>query len=151
MGFKTVAIARGRDKEKLARELGAHHYIDSADGDVAAELTRLGGARVILATVTSASAMSAVFDGLGIDGTLLVVGATPDSIEVPVLQLVLPRRSIKGWNSGIATDTGDTLAFSVLNGVRPMNESMPLERAAEAYERMMSGKARFRMVLTMGR
>jgi len=151
MGFETVAIARGRDKEALARKLGAQHYLDSKAQNVAAELTRLGGARVILATVTSAKAMSAVIDGLGVNGKLLVVGASADPIEVSPVQLISARRSIQGWPSGTAIDSEDTLAFSVLSGVRPMIETMPLERAAEAYERMMSGNARFRMVLTTER
>ena len=151
MGFETVAIARGRDKEALARKLGAQHYLDSKAQNVAAELTRLGGARVILATVTSAKAMSAVIDGLGVNGKLLVVGASADPIEVSPVQLISARRSIQGWPSGTAIDSEDTLAFSVMSGVRPMIETMPLERAAEAYERMMSGNARFRMVLTTER
>jgi len=151
MGFETVAIARGRDKEALARKLGAQHYLDSKAQNVAAELTRLGGARVILATVTSAKAMSAVIGGLGVNGKLLVVGASADPIEVSPVQLISARRSIQGWPSGTAIDSEDTLAFSVMSGVRPMIETMPLERAAEAYERMMSGNARFRMVLTTER
>ncbi len=151
MGFETVAIARGRDKEALARKLGAQHDLDSAAQNVTAELTRLGGARVILATVTSAKAMSAVIDGLGVNGTLLVVGASADPVEVSPFQLIGARRSVQGWPSGTAIDSEDTLAFSALSGVRPMIETMPLERAAEAYERMMSGKARFRMVLTTER
>ena len=151
MGFETVAIARGRDKEALARKLGAQHYLDSEAQNVAAELTKLGGAQVILATVTSAKAMSAVIDGLGVDGKLLVVGASADPIEVSPFQLISARRSVQGWPSGSAIDSEDTLAFSALSGVRPMIETMPLERAAEAYERMMSGKARFRMVLTTER
>ncbi len=151
MGFETVAIARGRDKEALARKLGAQHYLDSKAQNVAAELTRLGGARVILATVTSAKAMSAVIGGLGVNGKLLVVGASADPIEVSPVQLISARRSIQGWPSGTAIDSEDTLAFSVMSGVRPMIETMPLERAAAAYERMMSGNARFRMVLTTER
>ena len=151
MGFETVAIARGRDKETLARKLGAQHYLDSEAQNVAAELTKLGGAQVVLATVTSAKAMSAVIDGLGVDGKLLVVGASADPIEVSPFQLISARRSVQGWPSGSAIDSEDTLAFSALSGVRPMIETMPLERAAEAYERMMSGKARFRMVLTTER
>ncbi|WP_119460105.1 alcohol dehydrogenase [Rhodospirillaceae bacterium SYSU D60014] len=150
MGFETVAIARGRDKEPLARKLGAHHYLDSEAQNVAAELTKRGGAQVILATATSAKAMTAVIDGLSENGKLLVVGASADPIEVSPLQLIGGRRSVQGWPSGTAIDSEDTLAFSALGGVRPMIETMPLERAAEAYERMMSGKARFRMVLTTG-
>ncbi|MFL5333026.1 MAG: alcohol dehydrogenase [Geminicoccaceae bacterium] len=149
MGFRTVAIARGSDKADLARQLGAHHYIDSRAENVAERLTALGGASVILATVTNAKAMSAVVDGLGVDGKLLVVGASPEAIEVSPFQLIGQRRSIQGWPSGVAADSEDTLAFSALSGVRPMVETYPLERAAEAYERMMSGEARFRVVLEM--
>jgi D-arabinose 1-dehydrogenase-like Zn-dependent alcohol dehydrogenase len=150
MGFKTVAIARGQDKEPLARQLGAWHYIDSQARDAAAELTALGGARVILATATSGKAMSAVVGGLGVNGKLIVLGAAGDPLEVPPLLLIGARRTIVGWPSGTSIDSQDTLAFSALTGVRSMNEIFPLERAAEAYERMMSGKARFRVVLTTG-
>jgi len=150
MGFRTVAIARGADKEALARKLGAQHYIDSQAKDAAAELTKMGGARVILATVTNGKAMSAVVGGLGVDGRLIVVGAPAEPLEVPVPPLIFGRRSIMGWPSGTSIDSQDTLAFSVLTGVRAMTEVLPLERAAEGYERMMSGKARFRVVLTMG-
>lgn len=150
MGFRTVAIARGADKEALARQLGAQHYIDSQAQDAAAALTRMGGARVILATVTSGPAMSAVLGGLGVDGRLVIVGAPAEPLEVPALELIGARRSIGGWPSGTSIDSEDTLAFSVRSGVRPLTEVFPLERAAEAYERMMSGKARFRAVLTPG-
>jgi len=150
MGFKTVGIARGKDKEPLARKLGAHHYIDSQAQDVAAELQKLGGAKAILATVTNGDAMSATQGGLGLNGTLMVIGAA-DSMQVSPLVLLSGRRSIKGWYSGTAIDSQDTLKFSVLTGVRSMNEPFPLERVSEAYDRMMSGKARFRVVLTMGR
>jgi D-arabinose 1-dehydrogenase-like Zn-dependent alcohol dehydrogenase len=149
MGFQTVAIARGSDKEPLARELGARHYIDSQGQDPAAELLKLGGARVILATVTSGDAMSAVLGGLGVNGKLLVLGA-PHSLEVSPFLLIAGRRSVVGWYSGTSIDAQDTLSFSVLAGVRSMNEVFPLERATEAYERMMSGQARFRVVLTTG-
>jgi D-arabinose 1-dehydrogenase-like Zn-dependent alcohol dehydrogenase len=148
MGFKTVGIARGQDKEALARKLGAHHYIDSQAKDPSAELLKLGGAKVILATVTNGDAMSAVQGGLAINGTLMVIGAA-ESMQVSPLVLITGRRSIKGWYSGTAADSQDTLAFSALCGVRSMNEQYPLERAAEGYDRMMSGKARFRVVLTM--
>jgi D-arabinose 1-dehydrogenase-like Zn-dependent alcohol dehydrogenase len=148
MGFKTVAIARGRDKEPLAKQLGAHHYIDSQSQDPAAELLKMGGARAILATATSSKAMSAVAGGLGVDGKLLVIGATMEPLDVPPIALIMKRLSILGWPSGTSMDSQDTLAFSVLTGVRSMNEVFPLERAAEAYERMMSGQARFRVVLT---
>jgi len=148
MGFRTVAIARGKDKEALARKLGAWQYIDSQSQDAAAELAKLGGARVILATVTSGKAMSAVLGGLGINGKLIIVGAPADPLEVPALALIGGRRSIQGWPSGTSVDSQDTLSFSVLTGVRAMTEVFPLERAAEAYERMMSGQARFRVVLS---
>jgi D-arabinose 1-dehydrogenase-like Zn-dependent alcohol dehydrogenase len=147
MGFKTVGIARGEEKEALAKQLGAHYYIDSQAQDAAAELQKLGGAKVILATVTSGEAMSAVQGGLGTGGILIVVGAAA-SLEVSPLLLIMGRCSVKGWYSGTAMDSQDTLAFSALSGVRSMNEVFPLERVGEAYERMMSGKARFRVVLT---
>ena len=150
MGFKTVAIARGSDKASLARKLGAQHYIDSQATDAAADLARQGGARVILATVTSGAAMSAVLGGLAVDGKLVIVGAPAEPLQVPVPPLIFGRRSIMGWPSGASIDSQDTLAFSALSGVRPMTEVFPLERAAEGYERMMSGKARFRVVLTTG-
>jgi len=150
MGFRTVAIARGADKEPLAKQLGAWRYIDSQAGDPAAELQKLGGAKVILATVTAGDAMSAMQGGLGLNGTLLVVGAAM-SMEVSPLILITGRRSVKGWYSGTASDSQDALAFSVLSGVRSMNEAYPLEKVAEAYDRMMSGKARFRVVLMMGK
>ncbi|HZE72898.1 MAG TPA: alcohol dehydrogenase [Pyrinomonadaceae bacterium] len=148
MGFKTVAIARGGDKEPLARKLGAQHYIDSQSQDPAAELTKMGGAKVILATVTNAGAMNATLGGLGVNGQLLVLGAPPEPLAVPALLLLGGRRSVDGWYSGTSIDSQDTLSFSTLTGVRAMTEVYPLERAAEAYERMMSGKARFRVVLT---
>jgi alcohol dehydrogenase/propanol-preferring alcohol dehydrogenase len=129
--------------------LGAHYYIDSQSQDPAAELQRLGGAKIILATVTSGEAMSAVQGGLGINGTFIVIGAA-QSLQVSPLLLIAGRRSIKGWYSGTAADSQDTLAFSVLTGVRSMNEVFPLDRVADAYERMMSGQARFRVVLTTG-
>lgn len=148
MGFKTIAIARGKDKEALAHQLGAHQYIDSVAQNPSEELLKLGGAKVILATVTSGEAMSSVQGGLGANGTLLVLGAVR-SFEVLPLELILKRASIKGWYSGTSIDSQDTLNFSVLRGIRSMNEVFPLERVNEAYERMMSGKARFRVVLTM--
>lgn len=150
MGFRTVAIARGSDKEPLARKLGAAHYIDSEARDPAAELTKLGGAKVILATATSGMAMNAVIGGLGIDGKLIVLGAASERIEIDPLLLIMGRRSIAGWPSGTSIDSQDTMAFSALTGVRAMTEVFPLERADEAYDRMMSGKARFRVVLTTG-
>jgi D-arabinose 1-dehydrogenase-like Zn-dependent alcohol dehydrogenase len=149
MGFHTVGIARGQDKEPLARKLGASVYIDNQAQDAAAELQKLGGARVILATATSGEAMSAVQGGLAANGTLLVVGAA-ESMQVSPLWLLMGCRSVKGWYSGTSIDSQDTLAFSLRTGVRPMTETYPLERVAEAYDRMMSGKARFRVVLTIG-
>ena len=148
MGFKTVAIARGQDKAPLAQKLGAIQYIDSTTQDPAAELTKIGGAKVILATVTVGDAMTAVHAGLAAHGTLMVIGAA-QSLQVSPLVLIGGKRSIKGWYSGTAIDSQDTLNFSALTGVRSMNETFPLECAAEAYERMMSGKARFRVVLTV--
>ena len=148
LGFETVAVARGADKADFARELGAHHYIDSDAEDAAAALQKLGGAKAILATVTSGEAMGAIQGGLGVNGTLMVIGAVP-SLNADTLFLLRGRRSIKGWYSGVARDSEDTLAFSQLNGVKSMNEVYPLSRVAEAYERMMSGRARFRVVLTM--
>lgn len=149
MGFHTVGIARGQDKEPLARKLGASVYIDSQAQDPAAELVKLGGARVILATATSGDAMSAVQGGLAVNGTLLIVGAA-ESMQVSPLSLLMGCRSVKGWYSGTSIDSQDTLAFSVRAGVRSMNEVYPLDRVSEAYDRMMSGKARFRVVLTIG-
>src|SRR5881409_555280 len=149
MGFRTVAIARGKDKGPLARELGAWRYVDSQAQDPAAALRELGGAKVILATVTNGPAMSAVLGGLGVNGTLMILGA-PEALEASPFLLIAGRRSIKGWYSGTSIDSQETLAFSVLTGVRSMNEVFPLERAAEAYERMLSGGARFRVVLTTG-
>jgi len=149
MGFRTVAIARGSDKEPLARKLGAWHYIDSQAQDPTAELVKLGGAKVILATVTNGDAMKAVLGGLAINGTLMVIGAV-GSLEVNPLFLLSGRRSVKGWYSGTSIDSQDALSFSVLSGVRSMNEVFPIERVTEAYERMLNGKARFRVVLTTG-
>ena len=149
-GFRTVAIARGKDKESLARQLGAEHYIDSETQDPAQELTRLGGASVILATVTSGKAMTAAMGGLGIDGKFIVLGAAHEPLEVSPFLLIGGRRSVAGWASGSSIDSQDTMAFSARTGVRSLNELFPLERAADAYERMMSGKARFRVVLTTG-
>jgi D-arabinose 1-dehydrogenase-like Zn-dependent alcohol dehydrogenase len=149
MGFRTVGIARGKDKEPLARKLGAVHYIDSQASDPAAELTKLGGAKVVLATVTHGPAMSATIGGLAPHGRLMVLGAA-DKLETSPLLLLMGRRAVEGWYSGTSIDSQDTLNFSVQSGVRSMNEVFPLERAPEAFERMMSGKARFRAVLTTG-
>ncbi|MGH7118584.1 MAG: alcohol dehydrogenase [Acetobacteraceae bacterium] len=149
LGFRTVAIARGADKEALSRKLGAHHFIDSVAEDVAATLNRLGGARAVLATATSAKAMTAVIGGLAVRGRLIVMGVDTEPIEISPLQLIGESRSVVGHASGAPIDSQDTLAFSALSGVRPMVETMPLARAPEAYARMMRGDARFRMVLTM--
>lgn len=147
MGFKTVAIARGTEKEAFAKKLGAHVYIDSTAQNAAEALAQLGGAKVILATVTNAKTMSAAVGGLAIGGKLVVVGASPDPIEVSPLALIGGRLSIVGWPSGTAADSEDTLRFSALAEIRPMIETFPLTKAAEAYAHMMSGKARFRAVL----
>jgi len=149
MGFHTVAIGRGQDKKPLALKLGAVRYLDTNADDVTKELTSLGGASVILATVPDGKAMSPLIDGLGVGGQLLVVGASADPISTTPLQLLLQRRSILGWPSGTARDSEDTLNFCALTGIRAMVETLPLEQAATGYERMMSGKARFRVVLTM--
>jgi D-arabinose 1-dehydrogenase-like Zn-dependent alcohol dehydrogenase len=148
MGYRTVAVARGRDKEAFALQLGAHHYIDSTRQNVAESLTKLGGARVILATVTDAKSMTNAVGGLGIDGKLLIVGASMEPVQVPSLALIPGRRSVAGWPSGTSSDSEDTLDFSALANIRPIIETYPLDRAPEAYERMMSGEARFRVVLT---
>jgi alcohol dehydrogenase/propanol-preferring alcohol dehydrogenase len=150
MGFHTVAIARGADKAPLARELGAHVYIDSEAQDAAAALTAMGGARTILATVTSGAAMSALIPGLAVRGRMVVIGVGADPIAVSTADMVGASRQIVGHASGASIDSEDTLNFSALTGVRPTIETMPLERAPEAYAKMMRGEARFRMVLTMG-
>ena len=146
MGFKTIAIARGKDKEPLARKLGAIHYIDSQAKNPAAELNKLGGAKVVIATVTNAEAMTAVLGGLAPNGVLMVIGAAGQLSVDPIL-LISGQRSVKGWYSGTSVDSQDTLQFSAFASVESMNEIFPLERVTEAYERMMSGKARFRVVL----
>jgi D-arabinose 1-dehydrogenase-like Zn-dependent alcohol dehydrogenase len=162
MGFRTIAIGRGKDKEEMARKLGAIHYIDSQSQNAAEEIVKfasddktgegggkvLGGAKVILATVPSAKAMSAVLGGLSVNGKLIIVGASDEMIQVPPSLFISWRRSIMGWASGTSIDSQDTLSFSVLSGIRSINEVFPLEHAAEAYESMMSGKVRFRAVLT---
>jgi propanol-preferring alcohol dehydrogenase len=147
MGFRTVAIGRGRDKEKLAKELGAHVYIDTAAEDATAALQRMGGARAILATGTSGSAMGSLVSGLAVRGKLIVVGVPQDQMQLSAFPLVFGGRSIYGSLTGTPIDNEDTLAFSVLQNIRPMIETVPLEQAADAYARMMQGKARFRMVL----
>ncbi|RXH57110.1 alcohol dehydrogenase [Granulicella sibirica] len=150
MGFHTVAIGRGADKANLAAELGAHEYIDGAAEDPVAALQRLGGARAILCTAPSGKAMGELMGGLGVRGKLIIVGVADDPIEVSTLSVVFGARSITGSLVGTSIDEEDTLAFSVLQDVRPMIETMPLARAAEAYARMMSGAPRFRMVLLTG-
>ncbi len=150
MGFRTVAIGRGQDKEALARKLGAHHYIDTSAGDPAAALQKLGGARIALATAPDSKSISALTDGLARDGELLIVGAGLEPLTITPLQLIMARRSVQGWPSGSAIDSEDTMQFSALTGVRPMIERYPLEKAAEAYDQMISGRVRFRVVLTMG-
>ena len=150
MGFETVALGRGSDKEPLAKKLGAHHYIDSAAVDTVAELQKLGGARVILATAPSAKAISDVVGGLGINGNLLVPAAPSEPLTLSVFPLIMGRRQISGWYSGTARDAQDTLEFSALSDVHPMIEKFPLSRVTEAYGRMLSGEVRFRVVLTMG-
>ena len=150
MGFETVAIARGQDKANFAAELGAHHYIDSTSGDVAAELTKLGGASVVLATITNGPAMAATIGGLRARGQLVVLGAAQEPMEVSGPQLLMASRSIDGHPSGTSKDSEDTMRFAALTGIRPLIETMPLADGAKAYERMLSGDARFRVVLTMG-
>ncbi|HEX7287456.1 MAG TPA: alcohol dehydrogenase [Candidatus Angelobacter sp.] len=148
-GYKVAAIGRGPETAALAKKLGASVYIDSAATNAAEALQKLGGAKVILATAPSSKAMSELIDGLGPNGKLMVVGAAFDPIEVTPVQLIRGSRSIQGWAAGTPTDSEDTLRFAELTGVRPMIEKYPLEKAAEAYARMMSGKAQFRAVLTM--
>ncbi len=149
LGYKTVAIARGADKEKFAKELGAHHYIDSTSQDVAKELQALGGAKLILSTVTNTDAVNAALGGLGYAGELVVLGVSMEPIKVSSLQLIGNRQSVHGWPSGTAIDSEDTLNFSELQNVKALIETFPLEKAPEAYDRMMSGKARFRAVLAV--
>jgi 2-desacetyl-2-hydroxyethyl bacteriochlorophyllide A dehydrogenase len=151
MGFRTVAIGRGGDKEALVKQLGAHQYIDSDAGAPAAALKALGGAAVILATAPDSRAISALVDGLGPDGKLVIVGAGLEPLSITPLQLIFTRRTVRGWPSGTAKDSEDTLQFSSLSGVRPMIERYPLEKVAQAYDQMISGRARFRVVLTMSR
>ena len=150
MGFRTFAIGRGKDKEPLARKLGAAHYVDTSAGDPAQELQKFGGARVILATAPDSKSMSAVVNGLSRNGKLLVVGASLDPIIVTPIQLIAGRSSLQGWASGTAMDSEDTMQFSALAGVRPMIERYPLEKASDAFQQMITGKARFRVVLTIG-
>jgi D-arabinose 1-dehydrogenase-like Zn-dependent alcohol dehydrogenase len=151
MGFNTIAIGRARDKEEeLAKNLGARQYIDNRSQNAVEELNKLGGAKVILGTVPSGKAMSGILGGLAVNGKLVAIGASDEPIEVPSNLFILGRRSLVGWPAGTSMDSQDTLSFSVHCGIRSMNEVFPLERAAEAYDHMMSGKARFRCVLTTG-
>jgi D-arabinose 1-dehydrogenase-like Zn-dependent alcohol dehydrogenase len=149
MGFRTIAIGRGRDKEALAKRLGAHAYIDNCSVSPAEALRQLGGAKVILATAPDSKSMTDMVDGLAPSGKLLIVGAIPEPLGINPLQLIFARREVRGWPAGTAKDSEDTLQVSMLTGVRPMIEKYPLEKAAEGYQQMMSGKARFRVVLTM--
>lgn len=150
MGYRTVAIARGADKEPFAKQLGAHIYLDSEKQNAASELAKLGGAKTILATVPNSKAMSDLIPGLSVRGKLIVVGVGTEPIQVNAMDLIVTNRTIYGHACGASIDSEDTLKFSVLSAVHPMIETMPLERAAEAYEKMMAAKARFRMVLTTG-
>jgi D-arabinose 1-dehydrogenase-like Zn-dependent alcohol dehydrogenase len=150
MGFKTIALARGKEEEELVKRLGAVQYIDNRSQNSVEELNKLGGAKVILATAPSGKAMSQILGGLAVGGKIVIIGASDEPIEVNPLLFIQGRRSLIGWPSGTSIDSQDTLSFSVLSGVRPMNQVFPLERAAEAYDLMMSGKARFRCVLTTG-
>lgn len=147
LGFRTVALSRGAEKRALALELGAHEYVDQETGDAAAALQKLGGARVILATAPNAQLMSSLVGGLGRNGSLLVVGATADPIQVSPFQLIGGRRRVQGWPSGTAKDSEETLAFSALNGVASRNETFPLEKVNDAFQRMITNRARFRVVL----
>jgi D-arabinose 1-dehydrogenase-like Zn-dependent alcohol dehydrogenase len=147
LGFRTVAIGRGKDKEELALRLGAHRYLDSDASDPAKELAQMGGARVVLATAPSSKAMSALMPGIANGGALLIVGASPEPLNISPVDLIQGRRSVLGWPSGTSRDSEDTLAFAALTGVRPMIETFPLQQAAAAFERMITGKVRFRAVL----
>lgn len=149
MGFRTIAVARGKDKEPLAEQLGAQHYIDSAARDPAAELQKLGGARIILATATNAQAMAATMGGLSLDGRLIVLGADFTPMQLNTVSLIGKRSGLYGWPSGSSMDSEDTMKFSAMTGVRPMIETFPLEKAQAAYDHMMSNKARFRVVITV--
>jgi D-arabinose 1-dehydrogenase-like Zn-dependent alcohol dehydrogenase len=150
MGFRVAAVARGAEKHQLAKQLGAHHYIDSQGEEPAAALQALGGAAAIVTTVTSGKAISSLIGGLRARGRMIVVGAAMDPIEVPSMQLLFGTRAIEGSLTGSPLDSEETLAFSVLQGVRPKIETMPLEAAAEAYAKMMRNEARFRMILVTG-
>jgi D-arabinose 1-dehydrogenase-like Zn-dependent alcohol dehydrogenase len=148
-GYRVVGIGRGPENATLAKRLGAHKYIDSKSVNAAEELQKMGGAKVILTTAPNAAAQQEMVGGLGVDGVLLIVGAPFEPLQISVVPLIIGRRGIQGWPSGTAMDSEDTLRFSAYNGVRPMVEKFPLTKVAEAYERMNSGKAEFRVVLTM--
>lgn len=149
-GYRTVAIGRGTDAKDLATKLGAHAYIDSSAQNAAQELQKMGGAKAIISTAPSGKAMSALIDGLGENGKFMTVGASMEPIEVTPVQLISGRRLIQGWSAGTSIDSEDTLGFSAMTGVRPMIEKFPLAQAPQAYDRMISGKAKFRVVLVMG-
>jgi D-arabinose 1-dehydrogenase-like Zn-dependent alcohol dehydrogenase len=148
-GYRVAAVGRGPENATLAKKLGAHHYVDSNQGSAAEQLKKLGGASVILATAPSAKAMSDIFNGLGRNGSLLVVGADMEPIAIPGAAFINGRKRVQGWSAGTPNDSEDTLRFAALTGVRPMIEKFPLEKAADAYARMLSGHAQFRVVLTM--
>jgi D-arabinose 1-dehydrogenase-like Zn-dependent alcohol dehydrogenase len=150
MGFRTIAVARGTDKEPLARQLGAQHYIDSTASDPAAELQRAGGAKIIVATAASAQAMAGTIGGLSLDGRMVVVGSDFTPMPLNTSALIGKRTGLYGWPSGSSIDSEDTMRFAAMTGVRPMTETFPLEQAGEAYDRMISNRARFRVVLTTG-
>jgi D-arabinose 1-dehydrogenase-like Zn-dependent alcohol dehydrogenase len=149
MGFEVVAVSRGRGKAEFARELGAHHYVDSAREDFVETMQALGGAKVMLATAPNANAISQLVPALGIEGTLMIVGAPFDPIQVSAIDLISMDRRVQGWSSGTATDSTDAVAFAEKHGIKPMIERYPLGQAQAAYERMMSGEARFRAVLEL--
>ena len=149
-GFNTIAVARGQDKGVLAKELGAHHYIDSTAQDVATELQKLGGADVILSTLTDAASLAVAVNGLAPQGKLIILGVPEKPFDLNTLPLIMGERAVKGWPSGTGLDSQDTLEFSALTGVKPRIEEYPLEEASAAFDRMMSGKARFRVVITTG-
>lgn len=148
-GFETVAIGRGAGTKELAKKLGAHTYIDAVTQDVSKELTALGGARVVLATAPDGKAMGTLIDGLGVNGRLVLIGASAEPFAVSSFQLLMARKSIEGWPSGTSKDSEDTLRFAAANGVRPMIETFPVDRVADAYEHMISGRVQFRSVLKM--
>ncbi|MGW1541946.1 alcohol dehydrogenase [Streptomyces sp. NPDC002309] len=149
MGYETVAIARGGDRAELARQLGAHHYVDSTGStSVADALQSLGGAKIVLATAGASDAIAATVDGLSHRGELVVIGVDPDPVAISPAQLIMRARTVRGHPSGTAQDVRETMAFSALHGIRPVVEVMPLGQADEAYRKMLAGRARFRMVLT---